>query len=399
MIKIRSQHLFLFLYCLFIIYGSLFPLVGWNAPDQSLSEAWRQSLGRHISRSDLLTNFMVYIPFGFLLSSVWSGRSGNGGRVAVTVLLGSVLSFSLEYIQLYLPARTSSPVDLLLNVLSTLSGALLFCWVGAGSCFGVWLGELRHNRFMRGSTTGIGLLVMALWGAAQLAPFVPSLDVGDLKNGLKPLWLTLRDLSRFNDARAVAYALNISSLGAILLLIMKLRNKVPVWLGLYCGMVLLMKISIAGRQLSLEALTGLVVGIFVTVGFCRLPKGGVTVAGIFSVAAALIVEGLRSDLTTVELHSFNWIPFNSQMMENVSGIGSIIDGMWPSAALGFFALVHASSGRKINVFLCGLVLAGGVFVLEYSQSFIAGRYPDITPVILAVVGWSIPLLVYRESKS
>jgi hypothetical protein len=237
-----------------------------------------------------------------------------------------------------------------------------------------------------------------LWVAAQLAPFVPSLDLGDLKNGLKPLWQTFHDLSRFSGYRAIVYALSIGGLGAVLSLIRKVRDNVSVWLCFYCGMVLLAKTMIVGRQLSLEALFGLAVGVVMTTGFCRLTRGGVMLAGICSVAAAVIIETLRPDPTTVELHPFNWIPFGSQMAENVSGIGSMIDGLWPFAALGFFAVYQARSGRKISVISSGVCVAVAVFALEYGQSFVAGRYADITTVILAVVGWSIPLLFVRENK-
>jgi VanZ family protein len=101
----------------------------------------------------------------------------------------------------------------------------------------------------------------------------------------------------------------------------------------------------------------------------------------------------------VDLYDFNWIPFSSQMTENVSGIGSIIDGIWPFTAIGFFAIAHASSGRKIHAFSSSMFLVVGVVALEYYQKFIPGRYPDITTVMLAVVGWGIPFLVYRESNS
>lgn len=121
--------------------------------------------------------------------------------------------------------------------------------------------------------------------------------------------------------------------------------------------------------------------------------------GICSVAVAFIVDELRPDITAADLYDFNWIPFCSQMTENVSGIGSIFDGLWPFAAIGFFAVAHVSPGRKIHALSSGLFVASAVFALEYAQTFIAGRYPDITTVILAVVGWSIPLLVFRESKS
>lgn len=399
MSKVSSNYLFLFCYILFIVYGSLFPLVDWRPPSQSLLEIWRQTAGNHISRSDLITNILVYIPIGYLLSAVSTARFGNFNRILLTVFIGSSLSLSMEYLQMSLPARTSSPVDLLLNILSTLIGALSFSWLGVESTIGEWFSKWRQLRFNDGRIADIGLFVFVFWGAMQLAPFVPSLDFGDLKNSLKPLWLTLHDLSRFSGYRAVSYALGIASLGAVLMLILILRANAPVWLGIYCGIALLGKITVVGRQLSLEALVGLAVGMFLTIGFKGLPRGGLVLGGICSVAVSFIVDELRPDMFMVDFHDFNWIPFRSQMTENVSGIGSIIEGLWPFSTIGFFAVAQASPRCKIPAFTLGLFLAVAVLALEYAQTFIVGRYPDITTVILAVAGWSIPFIVLRGSKS
>ena len=362
-------------------------------------EVWQRTGREHLSRSDLLTNILAYIPFGFLFCSVCSERLGTFGKILITTVIGSTLSFSMEYIQLYLPSRTSSPIDLLLNMLSTLLGALAFGLSGKGSNIGEWFGKWRQTHIIDGRVADIGLSVIALWGASQLAPFHPSIDVGSLKNGLKPLWFMLHDLSRFNVYRSVTYALNIGSLGFILLLIMKNCARVPAWLCLYCGATFLGKITITGRQLSLEALVGLVSGVVLTFGLKKLSKNSLIIAGACSVALAFIVDELRPDMTTVVYHDVNWIPFNAQMTENVSGVVTIIEGLWPFAALGFFAIARARAGRKIKAFPIGVFLAIGVFALEYAQCFIVGRYSDITTVMLAVVGWSMPWLVLRERRS
>lgn len=398
MSKVSSNYLFLFCYILFIVYGSLFPLVDWRPPSQSLLEIWQQAIGNHISRSDLLTNILVYIPLGYLLSAVSSARFGKFGRILLTVVFGFVLSLSMEYLQMSLPARTSSPIDLLLNILSTSLGALSFSCLGRGSSFGEWLRKWRQVWFNDGRIVDIGLFVIVFWGAMQLAPFVPSFDIGDLKNGIKPLWLTLNELSRFNLYRAVTYTLNIGSLGAVLLLILKLRDHALVWLVIYCGMTLLGKILIVGRQLSLEVLVGFAAGMFLAIGLKGLPKAKLILSGICFVAVAFIVDELRSGISTVAYYDFNWIPFRSQMTENVSGIVSIIEGLWPFSTIGFFAVANDLPFCKKHAFLLGLFLAVVVFSLEYVQTFIIGRYPDITTVILAVAGWSIPLIVLRGSK-
>jgi hypothetical protein len=52
----------------------------------------------------------------------------------------------------------------------------------------------------------------------------------------------------------------------------------------------------------------------------------------------------------------------------------------------------------VSIFSGGAVLAGCVLALEYAQTGIAGRYPDITLVLLAIVGWSIPMLLLHKNN-
>jgi VanZ family protein len=399
MLIIRSHYLFLFLYILFIIYGSLFPFADWQTPQQDIFSVWQRSMDGRISRSDLLTNFLVYIPFGFLLSSVLFDRFNTICRVLLVTTLGILLSLFMEYLQMYLPARTSSPVDLALNMISTLIGTLMFCRLGIDSTIGRGLRDLRHNCFTEGRIADIGLSVILLWGASQLAPFMPSIDVGNLKNGLKPVWLAMHDLSRLNVYRAATYALNIGSLGAVLLLLMKLQYRLIAWLGLYCGLVLLGKVTIVGRQLSFEALVGLCIGMLLTFILQKLHRNRLALAGILLVISAFIVDEIRPDMSkSISFHKFNWIPFSGQLGETVSGVTSIIEGIWPFVAIAFFAAVHETSARKLHPLLAIVGVVILVFTLEYCQSFIVGRYPDITTVILATIGWSAPWLIMRESE-
>lgn len=401
MIQIRSRHLFLILYLLFIVYGSLFPLVDWRIPPQGFFAIWSETAEKHVSRSDLLTNIFAYIPLGFLLGSICSGRLGIVARILLATTMGMLLSLLMESIQIFLPARTSSPVDLLLNTLSTLIGVFMYSWIRRGGSTGEWLRTWRSENFREGKVVDIGLAVIAAWGATQLAPFVLSIDVGDIKNGLKPLWLTLHDFSRFNAYRAVTYALTITSLGAVLLLVLKNRLRAVCWLGLFCFIVLSCKIAVVGRQLSVEALAGLACGLLLTmVVLFRFPLKLLALVGGCSVACAFIVDELRADLSqTVAFHAFNWIPFSSQMAESVSGIGSILDGLWPFSMLGFFAVSYTGGGRGISKVVIGAVSGAAVFALEYTQTTILGRYPDITTVILAVTGWTIPWLFMGNRES
>jgi glycopeptide antibiotics resistance protein len=398
MTQIRSNSVLLFIYLLFIIYGSLFPLSDWRLQQQSLLAVWADVAGMRVSRSDLLVNLLAYIPFGLFVFNALPQRYGKAVRILQTLLLGALLSFCMEYLQLYLPVRTSSPVDLLLNTVSTAFGAVLACSLESSSTIGAIIWRIRSRHFCDGSVADIGIAVIAVWCAAQLAPFAPTLDIGSIKQGLKPLWLTLNDLSRFNDCRLATYTLNIFSLGTVLLLTLRIRQSVFGWMGLVVGGVLLSKIAIVGRQLSLEALLGLFAGMLLTWLVRSFPRRLLLYTGVTAVMVAFVVDELRTDyLQTVAFHDFNWIPFGSQAAENVTGFGSIIEGLWPFVALGFFAVSLSESGINLSRLAATAIIAVMVFSLEYAQTGIVGRYPDITPVILACLGYQLPWFAYRNA--
>ncbi len=68
--------------------------------------------------ADLLGNIALFAPFGIVL-----GVRGLGGRQAV--LLGCALSTAIELTQLFVPGRTTSVDDVLLNTLGTALGFLV----------------------------------------------------------------------------------------------------------------------------------------------------------------------------------------------------------------------------------------------------------------------------------
>jgi VanZ family protein len=75
---------------------------------------------------DALLNLVGFAPLGFFAAAVirrrrWSIRSA----VAGALLLGLGLSLGIELLQVFLPGRVSSAMDLVSNVLGTAAGAWL----------------------------------------------------------------------------------------------------------------------------------------------------------------------------------------------------------------------------------------------------------------------------------
>lgn len=75
---------------------------------------------------DIIINILGFIPTGFLLFLLIQRRVRRLALMVVwPVLLGFCISLFIEYAQSWLPMRDSSSLDLLLNVMGALIGALL----------------------------------------------------------------------------------------------------------------------------------------------------------------------------------------------------------------------------------------------------------------------------------
>jgi glycopeptide antibiotics resistance protein len=102
----------------------------WVKVLQAKALSWPQweDLGRSSSMKDVLINFTGFIPFGFLFIATLSRLEGfRIRRALLIVLLGSFLfSLGIEIVQMWIPSRYSSMLDLILNALGGGFGALLF---------------------------------------------------------------------------------------------------------------------------------------------------------------------------------------------------------------------------------------------------------------------------------
>src|SRR3990167_3469709 len=126
----RSRAISLVLFALILIYGTLYPFSGWRWPHDSIDALilrWPQ----YISRSDMLTNFIVYVPLGFFAVRLLSEYLCPITIILITTLIGVVFSFTLEFLQAFLPNRVTSILDVLLNVSGTFAGAVFSVIIGS----------------------------------------------------------------------------------------------------------------------------------------------------------------------------------------------------------------------------------------------------------------------------
>ncbi len=186
-----------------IFYASLYPFADWRDQGVAPWDFLWAPLPQYWTGFDLVSNVLGYAPLGFLLalSALRTGRGAHAVRYATLAAFG--LSLLLEALQVYLPARVPSNVDLVLNLLGGWLGAALATLLERLGALSRW-SRFRTRWFV--SDARGALVLLALWPLALLFPATVPLGLGQvferLETGLAELlletpfleWLPVRDL-------------------------------------------------------------------------------------------------------------------------------------------------------------------------------------------------------------
>jgi VanZ family protein len=372
-----------------IVYGSLFPFGGWVAPDAPLFRflvSWPQV----VEKADLVQNVLAYLPLGLFLVVLLMRSMRFRTAIVSATLAGAALSLAMECIQQFVPGRTPSPVDLMLNTLGTCAGGLCAVFLTAESFSGARLATIRNRWLRAGALPNIALVTLGLWALSQTSPLVPTFDMGQLRHGLSLIFRTLHSPANLNLSQAASYALFIASLGLLSLAVARHRDAMLRLFLLFIACVLALKIIIEGRQLSLEAVIGAVcAGLLLLLLRPAKARAAIGILGIAFIAAGFTVSELAS-VPSSGSNAFNWTPFGGQM-ESLNGFQNILDIVWPFFAMAFFARYMTPYHRRDAVALFGgMIILGALFALEWWQQYLPGRYGDITQVALGLAGWIVP---------
>jgi VanZ family protein len=167
-------------YAALIVYASLYPFADWRdqglAPWSYLTADWP----KYWTGFDFGINVAGYMPLGFLAAlAVLRTRPGAGGGQAVlrATLAGGAIAFTMETLQSYLPARIPSNVDLGLNTLGALAGAVLAAALERLGAVAHW-SRARSLWFVDDARGG--LVLLALWPVALLFPAAVTFGLGQV---------------------------------------------------------------------------------------------------------------------------------------------------------------------------------------------------------------------------
>jgi len=350
----------------------------------------RESLS--ISGSDALGNVFAYLLLGAALAFAYAQRraqaNDDAGRrqpaagprtelAAAVWAIGAclLLSFSMEAVQTCLSGRLSSAWDLFYNT----SGAALG-WFGARAVQPVWsLIDRRTSMRPQQLKLLAVVLVAALgWLIEDTAPWIPRFDAVLMRANLKATWIAYAT-GHLDTWRLIGHGGEWLALGLALSL-----PRRDAWLPV-AGLSALAVLAIGWRlmlpgnmPLGLESLLTLPGALLMVLVILR--SGFRTRAALTMIAAIVAVSAYQLKPGLGLTMPFQW---RIQFLQ-----GNPIAGMQLAAFFGWFGMTVVAAGKVLSGRTLIWVVAACAItaLLEWSQTLIAGRTPDLSPTFMALAG-------------
>ncbi len=320
---------FILFYGAFIAFGSLHPFSDWFSPAHWSLDFLLAPWPRYFTRTDLATNLLVYAPLGYALA-LWFSAPGRRARgVAFGAVAAGLASLTLESLQQLLPDRIASNLDVLVNSLGGLTGALLALhhsrWLRAGQAAGRW----RDKWFRPGAMTNLGLALLALWLISQFS-LLPTTGIGWLHLHVRPLDKAPHSLDGINTAWLLALFLEITVVGAFTACLLRPGRYVGAmalllviaFFAKLLAAAILLKTSVLGGVVSLETLAAFLLAFWLLL----LPSASRRRHLVASLGIVLLLT-VRLSLSKHVLPTIS--PFN------ITGLSHYLGALWPLLVLAW----------------------------------------------------------------
>jgi VanZ family protein len=357
-----------------IAYGSLYPFQFVAPADNgSLFQILMAGNKHSTSLADILGNIVLFVPYG--LTGIWALCAKNVRHPAATVVLtGAALAVLLQVLQIYLPARSPALSDAAWNL------AGLGLGIAASRLLALKGAVVVPASFLRSPEA---LLVLVLWLASELLPFVPSLDVQHLKDNLKAL-----GVSQIQVIAVVRHGIG-ALLATVALETLAGRYALPRTALLFIA-VALGKVLIVHQAMTLAVPIGFVSGLAAWVGVRHMHRANYRVLlTLCLLAALLLLSVFPLDLEKDVEPSKVKLPFAALLH------GSMLDNARSLAGrlLLYVGTLWQLRSARANPVLSALAVTVWVGLLELIQLLIPGRTADPTePIWVLLCAWGLHLL-------
>ncbi len=333
---VRLPLLLIACYVLFIVYGSLSPFAGWRDQGLSFTEVLQEPLTLTFTAFDVAVNLLAYVPFGFLTALALRARFHIALSVVLATLCGMCVSAGMEYLQMYLPTRVSSNLDILTNTSGMLAGALLAASISSWSWLRHAVVRWRGHLFHHGRGTDFGLALLALWVFGHTNPTLPMLgNVFITEMEHEPFASSLSE--PFGWWASIAVTLNLLMLGILLVTLLRIPRRVLTSLLAVLCLVALLKFIIAALLLKSwalllwingEAMLGILSGLMLLMSVLWLPRIAVIRVGAAVAASYFVIVNFVVDRNTpsAAMSIYHWHYLH---LLNYNGLAQTIAMIFP----------------------------------------------------------------------
>jgi VanZ family protein len=351
----------------FILYGSLYPFDFHfdrtaAGPLLILLHSWPAKIDRFAWR-DAGVNILLYFPLGLTVLLVLTRRLPRLPSALAALLLGLVLSASIEMLQIFDSTRTCSLLDVACNFLGTLGGVAVAL---------VFQREiLAITRRRTGDPGAAGALMLAsCWLGYQLYPFIPHLGRTYLRRSIARFFATPVSPVEVCSAAAEWFAF------ALLVRAVTGHLKVPwLWILMLC---LPLRLLIMERTLAPAELLGAALAMLAW----TYPAATSRVhTGAALLAAAIVARELSPFTFAPQPSSMSWIPFAATL--NGERLNSTL--VLLRKAFEYGALLWLLRASGLRYWTAGIWVAAALMLLETAQLYLPNRQAEVTDAVLAIL--------------
>jgi VanZ family protein len=350
----------------FIIYGSLYPFdfLAEPLPIDRFYAEWRL----FDNTGDAVDNFILFVPLGIGLHIHYASTRA---RWVASVLSVLVLAIGVQLVQLYLPSRTSAVSDAVWNTVGLVAGLMVAARVRPLVAARMSREGVAHDYF--------ALLLVALWFIYESFPFVPTLDIGELRGHIK----TAIVAPPFEFMRLAQHGLAALMAGvAVQRTNWLLRRRDGVLLA--GGIAITLEILVAYGSLRRETLLGIALGMATAYWLARRRRGsahGVVLALALATNAITVAipyrgQGRDGGFTATPFAKLLWRGLPVELVPasyEALAIGALL---WAGIALaGTRARANAWTAAVLLLLLAG----------EWARIAVFGIHGDSSTVLMFAV--------------
>lgn len=327
-----------------IFFLSLYPFSGWAYSGRPFFEFLSYPLPFYVRFFDNAANVVIYIPYGFSLALLLLPRWQS---FLLALLVASLTSIGVEFLQEFLPMRVASNLDVLCNV----AGACLGATLAVSPLFRrQWhhLKQWRRRHFAEHSAVDYGLLLLGLWFITQLNPAMPLFGVVAYPQGLPQPYVSPLDNPRLFLFLVEAGGAMANMLAACLFMTSLLRQKTDrfkaillllaaIWLCKMLAAGVLLKPFALFQWINPHLVTGLTAGFLLLWFFAGRSRLVQTITAILALLLAQFAATLwpLSEVQSDFLSLFRW-PYGHLL--NMSALLDFLSDLWPVAAMACLLL-------------------------------------------------------------